>query len=106
MLVRPESNSRPPASPSSTTEPPVRGSSDMDKGLLNGVLFIDLKKAFDTDDHVILIGKLKSLGLSNNNLERFHSYLSSHYQKTVIGQASSTSQKVSLGVPQGSIFGP
>ena len=80
--------------------------SNMDKGLVNGVVFIDLKKAFDTVDHAILLGKLKSLGLSNNNLEWFHFYLSSPYQKTVIGQASPTSRKVSIGVPQGSIFGP
>ena len=59
--------------------------SNMDKGLVNGVVFIDLKKAFDTVDHVILLGKLKSLGISSNNLEWFHSYLSSRYQKTVIG---------------------
>ena len=78
----------------------------MDKGLVNGVVFIDLKKAFDTVDHVILLGKLKSLGISSDNLEWFHSYLSSRYQKTVIGQASSTSRKVSVGVPQGSILGP
>ena len=80
--------------------------SNMDKGLVNGVVFIDLKKAFDTVDHVILLGKLKSLGLSSKNLEWFHSYLSSRYQKTVIGQASSTSRKVSVGVPVGSILGP
>lgn len=80
--------------------------SNMDKGLVNGVVFIDLKKAFDTVDHIILLGKLKSLGISSNNLEWFHSYLSSRYQKTVIGQASSTSRKVSIGVPQGSILRP
>ena len=80
--------------------------SNMDKGLLNSVLFFDLKKAFDTVDQVILLGKLKSLGLSSNNLEWFHPYLSSRYQKTVIGQASSTSRNVSVGVPQGSILSP
>ena len=80
--------------------------SNMDKGLVNGVVFIDLKKAFDTVDHVILLGKLKSLGLRSKNLEWFHSYLSSRYQKTVIGQASSPARKVSVGVPQGSILGP
>ena len=50
----------------------------------------------------------ESLGLSSNNLEWFHSYLFLSYpiQKTVIGQASSTSRKVSVSVPQGSILGP
>ena len=70
--------------------------SNIGKGLVNGVVFIDLKKAFDTVDHVILLGKLTSPGLSNNNLGCFHSYLSSRYQKTMIGQASSTSRRFLL----------
>ena len=78
----------------------------MVKGLLNGIIFIDPKKAFDIVEQVILLGKLKSLGLSSNNLEWFHSYLYSRYQKTVVGEASSTSRKVSVGVHQGSFLGP
>ena len=80
--------------------------SNMDNGLVNGVVFIDLKKAFDTVDHGIMLGKLKSIGVTSTHLAWFNSYLSCRCQKTVIGQASSSIRKVSVGVPQGSILGP
>ena len=37
---------------------------NMDRGLLTGVVFLDLKKASDTVDHAILLQKLKSFNLS------------------------------------------
>jgi retron-type reverse transcriptase len=47
---------------------------NIDNSLLNGVVFIDLKKAFDTIDHNILLIKLKH-GVDDNALTWFHSYL-------------------------------
>ena len=35
----------------------------IDNGMLNGVVFIDLKKAFDTIDHEIILLKLRNYGL-------------------------------------------
>jgi hypothetical protein len=45
-----------------------------DKGLFTGVLFLDLKKAFGTVDHVIPY-KLEKYGIQGNSLELFKSYL-------------------------------
>ena len=79
---------------------------NIDNGLVTGAVYIDLKKAFDTVDHTIMIKKLKTMGISSTNMAWFHSYLSSCCQKTVIGQAMSATRKVTVGVPQGSIVGP
>ena len=39
---------------------------NMDRGLLNGIIFLDLKKAFNCVDHAILIEKLKKFGCVGN----------------------------------------
>ena len=70
------------------------------------MVVLDLKNAFDTVDHVIMLRKLKSVGISGTNLAWFHSYLSSRCLKTVVGQVSSTTRRVTIGVSQGSILGP
>ena len=53
---------------------------NMDKGLINGSLFLDLKKAFDTVDHEILISKLEKYGIRGTALHLFQSYLSDRKQ--------------------------
>ena len=48
----------------------------LDLGKLVGVVFIDLKKAFDTVDHDILCRKLEYYGIQQQQLAWFKSYLS------------------------------
>ena len=54
--------------------------SNMDGGKVTGVIFLDLKKAFDTVNHEVLIRKLKNLGVSGKSLAWFNSYLTGRSQ--------------------------
>lgn len=69
--------------------------------------FIDLKKAFDTVNHQLLVDKLKHIGIIEHNcINIFESYLFKRCQKVKIG--STVGEKICLtcGIPQGSILGP
>jgi hypothetical protein len=79
---------------------------NMDKGYLNGVIFLDLKKAFDCVNHDILIRKLKLYGCSENTLCWFKSYLTNRRQMCKIGRTISQERVIRCGVPQGSTLGP
>ena len=79
---------------------------NIDNGLLNGVLFIDLKKAFDTIDHEIILRKLANYGVDQSALRFFASYLCNRSQKCSVNGALSRASKLTYVVPQGSILGP
>ena len=79
---------------------------NIDDGLTNAILFIDLKKAFDTIDHEILLSKLELYGFKGVSLNLFRDYLSDRTQVTVINNVNSETSFLSCGVPQGSILGP
>ena len=62
---------------------------------------------FDTVDHTILLKKLEIYGITGESLARFRSYLTNRKQYICINNDNNTNeQKVTCGVPQGSIFGP
>ena len=79
---------------------------NIDDGLTNAILFIDLKKAFDTTDHEILLSKLELYRFKGVSLNLFRDYLSDRTQVTVINNVNSETSFLSCGVPQGSILGP
>ncbi len=73
---------------------------------VSGVVFLGLKKAFDTVNHGILLCKLSSIVVSDHSLTWFESYLSDWKQATKVDSATSELSSIKHGVPQGSILGP
>jgi hypothetical protein len=78
----------------------------MDKGLISGILFLDLKKAFDTVHHEILLSKLERYGIRGKTLQWFRSYILERKQMCEINYSISNVKKIRCGVPQGSNLGP
>ena len=78
----------------------------MDVKLFTCGIFLDLKKAFDTINHSILLKKLNHYGIRGIINDWFSSYLLGRSQVTEIDSNLSTINKISCGVPQGSVLGP
>ena len=79
---------------------------NMDRKMFNLVALLDLKKAFDTVNHDILVRKLELYGINGSALTTIQSYLSDRKQKCQLGDAMSSERHVTCGIPQGSILGP
>ena len=78
----------------------------LDTGKIVVGVFLDLKKAFDTVDHSILLKKLYVLGVRGNIYEWFKSYLQNRTQFVSYNKTNSETKFITHGVPQGSIMGP
>ena len=80
---------------------------NMDNGKLNGVVFIDIKKAFDCINHCILLNKMnEQFGIFGVELKWFESYLTNREQQCNVNGELSSNKIITCGVPQGSIPGP
>ena len=75
------------------------------KGGFAGLPITDLSKAFDCNDHALLIAKLHFYGFDIKSLEHIQSYLYERIQSVKINFSFSHWGKVELGIPQGSIKG-
>ena len=80
----------------------------MDKGLLPATIFVDIKKAFDSISHKILLSKLHNCGGIGQASLQIQSYLKDRKQIFDANGYISDEENLSnaVGVPQGSILGP
>ncbi len=94
----------------STVHPMVHFVNHVSKALNNKehsiAIFCELRKAFDSCDHEILLRKLSRVGIRGNTLAWFKNYLSNRQQFVTVAGFNSSVKVIRLGVPQGSILGP
>ena len=79
---------------------------NMDNGKLTGVVFVDIRKAFDSIDHDILLEKLAYYGVSQIEHTWLQSYLANRQQQCQVNGFFSEKREIKCGFPQGSILGP
>ncbi len=79
---------------------------NMENGQLNGVIFVDLRKAFDLVDTNILSHKLALYHCDKSSISWFTSYLQGRTQCLQLKSTTSSTIPATHGVPQGSIMCP
>ena len=72
---------------------------NIDNGNINFTVLLDIKKAFGTIDHKILLQKLNHYGVTNSELEFFRSCLNNRAQCYNVNGHSSTFRIIKCGVP-------
>ena len=94
----------------STTQAAIRLTSLINhaynKKMFCACFFLDLKKAFDTVDHNILLMKLYNVGFRGPVYNYISLYLTNRRQFVQVGNFKSNEQYIAKGVPQGSLLGP
>ncbi len=78
----------------------------LEKKEISCSVFVDLRKAFDTVDHSILLAKLEKYGVRGLPLKLLNCYLSNRFQLTLVNGTKSDLKKISCGIPQGCTLGP
>ena len=62
----------------------------LDNNVQTDIIFLDFAKAFDSVDHIILLKKLKSYGISGNMYNWFTDYLHGRKQRVMVVQYCQT----------------
>ena len=78
---------------------------DLDNGKVVGVVLADVRKAFDSVNHQLLLNELFDCGIGDSALAWFKSYLSDRTQQ-LIAPEGLPRVPCTQGVPQGSVLGP
>ena len=71
-----------------------------------GAVFLDLRKAFDTVSHDVLLKKIEHYGIRGQPLMLLSSYLSNRKRYVSVDGCLYQQKAISIGVPQGSVLGP
>ena len=78
----------------------------LDGSMYTIAVFLDLKKAFDTINHELLLKKLLHYGVRGLPYNLIKNYLDGRSQQVFYKNTYSENSQITTGVPQGSILGP
>ena len=94
--------------PSTALLYPAYKNNNQTLGSLGRVLckLLDLKEAFDTVKHDILLSKMNLYRIQGIALDWFRSYLTNRTQRCLVNGSLSRICSLKCGVPQGTILGP
>ena len=75
-------------------------------GKQTDLILLDFSKAFDKVNHLTLLYKLSTFGITGNTLKWIEAFFNGRSQTVVLERESSKEVPVTSGVPQGSVLGP